>query len=79
MDELWSMDKGKRQNAEFSTPLIIWVAASVSLCITLYFPLSNWVKSSASQGVHGIYSQYEVSHSTPGEEFGSFIVILRPF
>lgn len=73
------MGRQSKESLRLSTPFIVAVAACLAVCMTLYIPVSRWLRGDASAVRHGIYSQHQVMHSEPGKEFGSFIVTLRPF
>ncbi|NBW39545.1 hypothetical protein EBR25_00935 [bacterium] len=62
-----------------SSPVVICVALSLAVCITLYHPFTNWLNARSAGQDYGVYSHYEVVYSNPGKDFGSFVVTIRPF
>ncbi len=73
------MGRHSKESLKLSTPFIVAVAACLAVCMTLYIPVSRWLRGNSPAGASGIHSRHQVVHSTPGREFGSFIVTLRPF
>jgi hypothetical protein len=73
------MGRYSKESLKLSTPLVIAAAACLAVCVTLYMPVSRWLQGNSPATAYGIHSQHQVVHSTPGIEFGSFIVTLRPF
>lgn len=73
------MESYSKERLKLFTPFIVAVAAFLAVCMTLYMLLSHRMGGTASASEYGIYSQHPVTYATPGTEFGSFIVKLRPF